>query len=87
MLVYFMDEHFVCNSGLHLVGSYDKVTEAHTSILVVLSLSIYNIYKCSTIPDQSRSISFEHMIAWKVKDRKLNVWVVIHVLLLNLGSW
>lgn len=82
-----MDEYLVRDAGLHLVGSYDKVAKTHTGIFVVLSLSIYNIYKSSAISDKSRGISFEHMIAWKVQDWKLDVRVVIDVLLLNLGSW
>jgi len=85
-LVDLVDEHFVRNARLDIVRSDDELSEPHTSVLVVLSLSVNHIDQCATVTHHCCLIRLESVISREVHHRELDVGVVVNLLLLYLGG-
>ena len=86
LLVDLVDEHFVRNARLDIVRGNDELSEPHTSVLVVLSLSVNHIDQCATVTHHCCLIRLESVISREVHHAELNVRIVIHLLLLNLSG-
>ena len=82
-----VDEHFVPDVGLHLVGLSDHFEKLLASAFIVSVVSIDHVDKGSAVGDLLGRVRLKHEVAWEVDYAELDVVVIADSLHLDVARW